>query len=319
MNEPIHVPVMLREVLSHLSAVRDPQCVVDATLGLGGHTEAILQASDATKVLGIDQDASARAFAQERLAPFGERFRAVAGNFEEIGDIVRCEGIQAIDGVLFDLGVSNLQLASPERGFSHNADACLDMRMDPERDDRPFAKDILSDWDLRSLSTLFREYGEEPFAHAIAKAIVRSRERGDGIETTEQLVALVRRTIPAPAQRKMKGHPARRVFQALRIAVNDEMGALERVLEQLPRMGELRRNPGCVVVFIAYHSLEDRRVKRAFLQWKAEGHGVVLTRRPLSPQVEEIEENKKARSAKLRAFVFADPEAREALERRSPV
>lgn len=295
-----HLSVMLHEVLDATDGDIDIRTVVDATLGLAGHSIEILKKCPQAFLFGLDQDAEARAIAAERLAPFAPRYEIIADNFRNIADLKSRKGFSGADFILFDLGVSNLQITEPERGFSFQYDGPLDMRMNAGEDgsDIQTAEDILRTYDIRDLTRIFREYGEERYAYQIAKGIVRHREHGGELHRTTELVALIRDILPAPVQRKMGGHPARRVFQALRIAVNDEMGALSEALD-----GALTLlNPGGKMVIITYHSLEDRMVKHRFRKWKEEGHGEPNPRKALLPSEEEINANYKSRSAKLRIF-----------------
>ena len=296
-----HIPVMLREVLEvytqHLGA-RAQTLFVDATLGAGGHSEAILNKFPGSVLVAFDQDEQARTAARERLAVFGDRVHIVERNFSEIATLTEEPGWEGANGVLFDLGVSNMQLTTPERGFSYHDEGPLDMRMN-RRGDFETAADLLARCDIRELSGIFREYGEERYAFQIARAVVRSRESGRMPETTKELTELIRNTLPAPVQRKMGTHPARRVFQALRIAVNRELDVLGDGLEG----AYLISGDSAVIVVISYHSLEDRMVKRCFLKWSQEGRGMILTKRPMVPADDEIDENRSARSAKLRAFL----------------
>ena len=264
--------------------------ILDGTLGLGGYSEEILKRFPSCSVLGIDRDPEALKFSRERLKDYSPRFTAVHKNFGAISEI---EGIEDFDVLVFDLGVSNMQLTLPERGFSFNNDGPLDMRMNPESD-APTAAEILRDKDMKTLAEIFRLYGEERYAGQIASAVKRSP---NPITTTSELVALIRDTLPQPVQRKMGTHPARRVFQALRIYVNNEAGELESLLKSLPEV-----NNSALVIFVSYHSLEDRLIKHSFRQWQNDSKGKILTRHPLTPSQEETERNYKARSAKLRAF-----------------
>ena len=298
-----HVPVMRPEILDivreHISSDEDG-FFLDATLGGGGHSAAILEKFGNLKIVGFDRDETAREIATNRLGEFGERMRIIAANFAEIEErateLKELAGSPFI-GVLFDLGVSNMQLTTPERGFSYQEEGPLDMRMD-RREDLPTAADILRESDARELMKIFREYGEEHHAYRIASAIVRSRGEGYVPETAGELVTLIRRILPAPVQRKMGGNPARRVFQALRIAVNHELDAIPAGLR-----GALEiTGDGGVIIVIAYHSLEDRIVKGLFRNWASEGMGCLVTRRPMKPSDQEITDNRKSRSAKLRAF-----------------
>ena len=284
-----HEPVMLAEVLSLMEAHSHSR-ILDGTLGLGGYSQAFLDSFPASTVTGIDRDPEALRISRERLASYGSRFTAIHGNF---GNISEVDGIESFDVLAFDLGVSNMQISDPERGFSFQSDGPLDMRMNTDSDS-PSASDILRDSDADTLAEIFRTYGEERYARRIAQAVKSSP---NPVTTTAGLVAVIRDTLPQPVQRKMGTHPARRVFQALRIAVNNEMGELESLLATIPEV-----NSSALVMFVSYHSLEDRMIKRAFRQWQDEGRGKIITRHPLTPSQEETERNYKARSAKLRAF-----------------
>ncbi len=291
-----HVPVLLREVLVFLQEHPSLNKVLDCTLGLGGYSEAILSSSFSTKVFGVDQDDQALAFAKERLQPFGERFYPAKGNFSSLPASITSHA--PFDAIVFDLGVSNLQLVDEERGFSFQSDGPLDMRMDR---DEPFsASDIVNTYPERELADLFWKYGEERFSRQLARGIVRHREGKGLIERTSTLVEVVRSTLPAPVQRKMGGHPARRIFQALRIAVNDEISVLQDALHGVPALAASES----LVLVVSYHSLEDRIVKTLFKMWREQGKGTILTKRPLTPSEEEIETNHKSRSAKMRVFRF---------------
>lgn len=296
----VHIPVMLPEILEiyrqnveqHLPAV-----FVDATLGAGGHAAGVLASFPQAGLVGFDQDEQARELAVSRLSEFGERVRIVADNFSEIRQLLDDSSWPGANGTLFDLGVSNMQLTSPERGFSYQDEGPLDMRMNQSFGEAT-AADLLNNCGLRELTRIFREYGEERHAFRIAKGIVRARERGVLPETTAGLTALIRDILPAAVQRKMGTHPSRRIFQALRIAVNKEMDVLDEGLEAALAVA----SRGGVILVISYHSLEDRIVKRKFLRWACEERGDIVTKRPLIPSEEEIELNRSARSAKLRAF-----------------
>jgi len=271
---------MVHEVVGFLEGRRT---VVDMTLGAGGHAAALL-ASGVRRVVGVDRDPTALALASERLSSFGDRFRTVRARFSEIdeGDV---DG--AVDGVLFDLGVSSMQLDRPDRGFSYREDGPLDMRMG---DEGPTAADLVNGLPEKELADLIFEFGEEPRSRRIAGAIVRARSRGR-IETTDQLAGVV---VSAVGRRPGGPHPARRTFQALRIAVNRE---LEELAASLPQAVELLA-PGGRVIVIAYHSLEDRVVKRTF---RDDERLSILTKKPMQPTPDEIRANPRARSAKLRA------------------
>ena len=218
-----HVPVLLDRVMAALP-LKDDALVVDGTLGLGGYSEAFLKNNPAWRVIGIDRDAKAREIATERLKDFGGRFTPLAGDYRTMKTLCAQSGIEKTDAVVLDLGVSNMQLTDGERGFSFREDGPLDMRMNQSAETS--AAELVNTLSREDLTEIFRKYGEERFAWSVAGEIVRSREKTP-VRTTFQLVELIRRGIPAPAMRKMNGHPARKVFQALRIAVNDELGALE--------------------------------------------------------------------------------------------
>lgn len=259
MTEARHVPVLLARVLELLGPPversADP-VVVDATLGLGGHTEALLEAFPRLHVVGIDRDPLALAHARARLAPFGDRVTFVNAVYDDLGDAVRSAGFESVDGVLFDLGVSSMQLDRADRGFSYAQDAPLDMRMDPTGG--MTAADVLNTYDAPRLARILFSYGEEKFARRIADRVVADRDVAP-FETSGRLVELIRQCIPAPA-RRTGGNPAKRTFQALRIEVNDELGALTRALPAaLDSLGA-----GGRVVVLAYQSLEDRIAKRVF-------------------------------------------------------
>jgi len=258
MTTPSHVPVLLDRVVALLQPALDhPGAVlVDATLGLGGHSQAVLTRIALARVVGIDRDPEALRRAGERLAPFGDRFTAVHATYDEIPQVLADQGLDRADGVLFDLGVSSMQLDLTERGFAYREDAPLDMRMDPTGG--PTAADVLNTYPRAELTRVLREYGEERFAPRIAAAIVRERER-EPFATSARLVALLYDQIPAPA-RRTGGHPAKRTFQALRMEVNDELGVLRRAI---PAAIDVLSVGGRFVVE-SYHSLEDRVVKKAF-------------------------------------------------------
>jgi 16S rRNA (cytosine1402-N4)-methyltransferase len=258
MTTPSHDPVLLDRVVALLQPALDHAgaVLVDATLGLGGHSEAVLTRCELTRVVGIDRDPEALGLAADRLAPFGDRFRGVHATYDEIPDVLADLGLDHADGVLFDLGVSSLQLDVADRGFAYREDAPLDMRMDPTSG--PTAADVLNTYSQAELTRVLREYGEERFAPRLARAIVRERER-EPFSTSARLVELLYAEIPAPA-RRTGGHPAKRTFQALRIEVNDELGVLRRAV---PAAIDAVSVGGRVVVE-SYHSLEDRLVKQAF-------------------------------------------------------
>jgi 16S rRNA (cytosine1402-N4)-methyltransferase len=290
-----HAPVLLAEVVAGL-APRSGGRYVDGTLGGGGHAAALLEASAPDgRLLGIDADPAALAAAQVRLAPFGERAALAHGNFRDLASLVGTAGFAPIDGLLLDLGVSSHQLDTPERGFSFQVDAPLDMRLDPT--EGTTAAELINELPEGELADLIYRYGEERGSRRIARLIGETR-RKRSIATTGELAAIVARALGG---RHGKIHPATRTFQALRIAVNGELDSLETVL---PQAVELLA-PGGRVAVIAFHSLEDRIVKQFF---RAEsGYGGqgparlrILTKKPIEAGVEEARTNPRSRSAKLR-------------------
>lgn len=306
-----HRPVLLQEVLTWL-APRSGGVYVDATVGGGGHAVQVAQRiSPGGRLVGIDRDPAAVAAAAARLeaeAPRDVVWDVRHANFAELDVVLDGLGIGSIDGVLFDLGVSSVQFDNPARGFTYREDAPLDMRMDPSRGQT--ARDLVNEAPEETLRHIIATYGEERWAARIARFIVERRRQAP-IETTGDLVQVIKEAIPAAARRRGP-HPARRTFQALRIAVNDELGSLERGLQA----AIARLAPGGRVVVISFHSLEDRIVKQAFRE--AERGCIcppelpacrcgrrpvlrILTRRPVTPSPEEIHVNPRARSAKLRA------------------
>jgi 16S rRNA (cytosine1402-N4)-methyltransferase len=284
-----HLPVLPAEVLSYLSP-GPGQILVDATVGVGGHARILAERVRPTgRLIGLDQDAAMLALARPRLE--GEKVTLVQANFDQLRSVLDELAIDAVNGVLADLGVCSAQIDTPERGFSFQQPGPLDMRMDP-RAGEP-AGVLLRRLGERELADLFWNFGEERFSRRIAKKIVELRRRQPLIGT-DQLADLVRRCVPRPKGHRHVIDPATRVFQALRIAVNDELGALERFLAVLPSC----LKPGGRAVLISFHSLEDRRVKQAF---RDRTHWDVLTPKPVQAGEEEVRNNPRARSAKLRA------------------
>jgi 16S rRNA (cytosine1402-N4)-methyltransferase len=257
-ERPRHVPVLLDRVVALLApALEQPGSVmVDCTLGLGGHSEAVLIACPDARVIGIDRDPNALRMAGERLAPYGDRFTGVHAVYDEILDVIADLGLSSVQGVLFDLGVSSMQLDVRERGFAYAEDAPLDMRMNDG--EGMTAADILNTYPVEEIARILQWYGEEKFARKIARAIVAEREK-EPWTRSGRLVELLYAEIPAPA-RRTGGHPAKRTFQALRIEVNDEIGVLRRAM---PASLDAVAVGGRVVVE-SYHSLEDRLVKHCF-------------------------------------------------------
>ncbi len=293
-----HAPVLRAEVLALLQPKPGGR-YLDATVGLGGHAEAILQASEPTgTLLGIDRDGEALILAAERLAPFGLRVRLRQGRYEAMAELVSAE--DGFDGILFDLGASSLHLDSAARGFSFGREGPLDMRMDQSGGDT--AADLVNRLPERELADLIFRWGEERWSRKIARAIVEARRQAP-IRTTTTLADIVARAIPRGAWPRHI-HPATRTFQALRIAVNEELTGLGPALEEAV---DLLR-PGGRIAAISFHSLEDRIVKQTWRQLAASERGRILTKRPVTPGEAEIAANPRARSAKLRAMEWA-PEA----------
>lgn len=304
--EAKHVSVLLPECIDSLN-IRPEGVYVDGTLGMGGHSEEIAKRLTTGKLIGIDRDETAIRRAGERLRPYGDRVQLVHGNFRDTAEILDDLGIDAVDGMLFDLGVSSPQLDESERGFSYMHDAPLDMRMDET--DNLNAWFIVNRWPEEKLRRILYDYGEERCAPRIAAAIVREREQRE-IRTTLQLVEVIRSAMPAAALRE-KQHPAKRTFQAIRIAVNDELEAVRAMMATAP--DKLR--PGGRIAVISFHSLEDRIVKTGIAarengctcprEFPVCTCGFVqtlrsVTRKPILPSPEEMESNPRSRSAKLR-------------------
>jgi 16S rRNA (cytosine1402-N4)-methyltransferase len=306
MTEPRHVSVLLHECIDNLN-IRPDGIYLDGTLGLGGHSFEIASRLTTGRLIGIDRDETAIERAGARLAPYGERVRLVHGNFSDVASILDRLGIDAVDGMLFDLGVSSPQLDEAQRGFSYMQDAPLDMRMDGSAS--LSAHDVVNTWPEGRLKQILYDYGEERYAPRIASAIVRARQERP-IETTLELVEIIRSAMPAAALRE-KQHPAKRSFQAIRIAGNDELGAVQTMMDTAP--DKLR--PGGRLAVISFHSLEDRIVKNG-IRRREDGCtcprdfpvctcGFVQTlrsvsRKPILPSPEEQTANPRARSAKLR-------------------
>ena len=301
-----HKSVLLDECIEALR-IRPDGIYLDGTLGGAGHSFEIARRLTTGRLIGVDRDAVALEAAQKRLAPFAGRVTTVHSNFSELDSILDTLGIAAVDGMLFDLGVSSPQLDDAQRGFSYMADAPLDMRMN--KDDALSACEVVNTWPAEELRRILYEYGEERYAPQIAAAIVRRRERAP-IETTLELVDVIRSAMPPQALRE-KQHPAKRSFQAIRIAVNDELGAVSKLM----RTAFSRLKPGGRLAVITFHSLEDRIVKSE-MQLASRGCTCppefpvcvcgkkplvrVVTRKPIVSGARELEENPRARSAKLR-------------------
>lgn len=303
----LHTTVLLKETVDGLN-IKPDGVYVDCTLGGAGHSEYLLsQLSAEGRLYAFDQDITAIENAEAKLSRYGERVTLIQNNFKYIEEELASRGVHNVDGILYDLGVSSPQLDTPERGFSYHHDAPLDMRMD--QSEGISAYDVVNTWSFQDLTRIFFQYGEEKFSKQIARKIEAAREKKP-IETTFELVELIKEGIPAPARRK-GGHPAKRIFQAIRIAVNDELGVFEDSLEQAI---SLLKPEGRISV-ITFHSLEDRICKSVIKKYSdlpqlPPGLPVIpeefqpalklITRKPLLPSEEELQGNNRARSAKLR-------------------
>ena len=305
-NEPKHISVLLEECIENLN-IKPDGIYVDGTLGLGGHSEQILKRLTTGRLIGIDRDESAIRRTGERLKAYSDKMTLVHGNFCDVAQILDELGIDAVDGMLFDLGVSSPQLDESERGFSYMNDAPLDMRMD--NTSSLTAWNVVNDWDEAELVRILRDFGEERYARRIASRIAE-RRTAKPIETTLELVDIIRSAMPAAALRE-KQHPAKRSFQAIRIAVNDELGAVDQMMKTAPDKLKVHGRL-CV---ISFHSLEDRIVKTGIA---ARENGCTcpreapicvcgfkqtlksVHRKPIVPGEDELNENPRARSAKLR-------------------
>lgn len=303
----MHTPVLLAEVLANLLPEgRAVERVIDGTVGAGGHSRALLE-NGARELLALDIDSQALVQARETLAPFGARARVIRSSYDHMREAAYHLGwTDGVDAILLDLGVSSMQLDTPERGFSFRHDAPLDMRFDPQNGGLT-AADLVNTLDEDELAAIFFRYGEERDSRRLARAVVRGRP----YSTTGQLAAVIEAATPARKRREMRIHPATRIFQALRIAVNDELAVIERAL---PEAIDLLRPYGRIAV-ISFHSLEDRLVKEAFKLAAADcicppkvpvcvcGHKAsvrLITRKPLTASAEEAANNPRSRSAKLR-------------------
>ena len=304
-----HISVLLYETVDGLN-VRPDGIYVDATLGGGGHAfEVCSRLGDKGRFIGIDQDADAIEAAKKRLEGFGEKVTIIRSNYRDMKPQLQKRGIDSVDGIVVDLGVSSYQLDTADRGFSYRVDAPLDMRMDQRRE--MTARDIVNDYSEADLYRVIRDYGEERFAKNIAKHIVEARQKAP-VETTGQLNEIIRRSIPMKIQ-KTSGHPSKRTFQAIRIELNSELEVLKCSLDDMIDM--LR--PGGRICIITFHSLEDRIVKSTFRKNEdpcicpanfpvcvcgRTSKGKVITRKPILPSEEEMESNSRSKSAKLRIF-----------------
>lgn len=304
-----HKSVLLTETIESLN-IRPDGIYVDGTLGGGGHAyEVLKRLGPKGRLIGIDQDADAIRAAGERLAPFGDRVTIVRSNYRNIGEVLAGLSVEKADGIYLDLGVSSYQLDTAERGFTYRVNAPLDMRMD-QRSERT-AADIVNDYSEAELYRVIRDYGEDRFAKNIAKHIVKAREK-KRLETTDELVEIIKAAIPAKI-RAEGGHPAKRTFQALRIELNRELEVLRDSIDEMIDL----LNPGGRLSIITFHSLEDRIVKTGFRTNEnpcvcppdfpvcvcgKKSRGKVITRKPILPTEEEMTENPRSKSAKLRVF-----------------
>jgi len=288
-----HNPVLTREVISFLNPAPG-QIIVDATIGGAGHSAEILQRIiPGGMLIGIDRDEETLRLASERLKPFEGSFKLVNKNFKYLKEVLKDIGVEKVNGIIFDLGISSIQMEAWQRGFSIKNDGPLDMRMD--RNQALTAKDLVNRLSEMELSDTIRELGEERFHRRIAGRIVEERKKKE-ISTTAELTDVILRSIPY-SRNKYKIHPATRTFQALRIRVNDELGAISQALRESPDV--LQR--GARVCVISFHSLEDRIVKNRFKEFKTNGVFNVLTKKPLTADENELVCNPRSRSAKLRA------------------
>ncbi|MGN0981899.1 MAG: 16S rRNA (cytosine(1402)-N(4))-methyltransferase RsmH [Candidatus Limivicinus sp.] len=305
-TEAKHVSVLLNECIENLN-IKPGGVYLDGTLGLGGHSYQIASRLTTGRLICIDRDETAIERAGKRLAPFGDRVTLVHGNFSDAAQIIASLGIPGVDGMLFDLGVSSPQLDEIQRGFSYMGDAPLDMRMDAG--DSLTAYEVVNTWPEERLNRILWDYGEERYARRISRAILERRAQKP-IATTLELVEIIKSAMPAAALRE-KQHPAKRSFQAIRIAVNDELGAISRMMETAPD----KLNKGGRLCVISFHSLEDRIVKSGIA---ARENGCTcpreapictcgfvqtlksVSRKPILPSAEELEQNPRSRSAKLR-------------------
>ena len=304
-----HVSVLLEETIENLN-IKNDGIYVDGTLGGAGHSYHICEKlGEKGRLIGIDQDGEAIAAAKERLAEFGDKVTIVRSNYEEFAEILDDLQVEKVDGILLDLGVSSYQLDNEDRGFSYRYDTALDMRMDQRQ--TKTARDIVNGYSQGELIRIFREYGEERFAPQIARHICQYREE-KSIETTGELTEIIRRSVPKKIQ-ATKGHPAKRVFQAIRIELNHELDVLKNSIDGMIE----RLNPGGRLCIITFHSLEDRIVKSKFRENENPcicppdfpvcvcgrvSKGKVITRKPILPSEQELEVNKRSASAKLRVF-----------------
>lgn len=289
-----HVSVLKEEALEYL-AIDPSGRYIDATLGLGGHTAAIAEKLESGEVIGIDADEEALSQAKNRLEPLGDNVKFVHSNFAQLKEVVEDLEVESVSGILADLGVSSMELDNADRGFSFQQEGELDMRFDRETQTLT-ARDIVNTYREQDLVDIFREYGDEKFPGRIARVICEQRKKQE-IHTTTQLAELIRSVVPGRF-RDGKIHPATRVFQALRIEVNDELNVLRRFLRDAAEV----LDPGGRLVVISFHSGEDRIVKNIFREMASENQVEIITKKPIIPTEQEIAENPRSRSAKMRVI-----------------
>ena len=288
-----HIPVMLEEFMEFLNP-KENDVMVDGTLGLGGHAEAILKRiGPRGRLVGIDKDQRSLDTAKERLRPYVEQTYFVQGDFRDLDTILSELGITKVNGILLDLGISSAHLGDPQRGFSFQAQGPLDMRMDQSNPVSAF--ELVNSLPEKELAVILRDYGEERWHNRIARTIVRQRAMRP-IETTADLREVVLKAVPSPRGRGERIHPATRTFQAVRIAVNRELESIAVVLKKCVDL----LAPGGRIAVIAFHSLEDRIVKQQFRDWARDGKVKLVVKKPLRPGEKECQENPRARSARLR-------------------
>jgi 16S rRNA (cytosine1402-N4)-methyltransferase len=287
-----HNPVLTKEIMSFLNPAPG-QIIVDATIGGAGHSEQILQKIiPGGTLIGIDRDEETLRLASERLKPFEGSFKLINKNFKHLKETLKDIGVEKVNGIIFDLGISSIQMEARQRGFGIKSEGPLDMRMD--RKQALTAKDIVNRFSERELSEIIRDLGEERFYRRIARRIVEERKKKE-ISTTAELAAVISNSLPY-RYNKYKIHPATRTFQAIRIKVNDELGSISQALSELPDVME----KGARACVISFHSLEDRIAKNTFKEFKANGIFSILTKKPLTPDETELAMNPRSRSAKLR-------------------
>ncbi len=299
-NMEEHIPVLIEEILRILRLYNPSGICIDATLGHGGYSAALLAEFPDITVIGLDKDKESIELAKKRLDKYKNRFNAIHTDYCNIDKIMdNSEHKKNAQIIIYDLGVSTLQITSPQRGFSFQDNGPLDMRMDASDKSLITAFHIVNYWPEKELSNIFFLYGEERYSKYIAKGIVQYREKHGSVNSTDELVGIIRRVLPQPVQRKMGGHPARRVFQSLRIAVNNELESLEN---SILNAQNILKNQGIIFV-VSYHSLEDKIVKKVFNSFVRNKLGYLYNKKIISPSIDEIKSNYRSRSAKMRVFI----------------